>query len=110
MMQFGRGGKKLRIGYGRIFHEACAYSPVLTTVEDFKRMHHMSGDELTAAVKARGGELAGYMPHAELTGFAAAAKDVVARDGTRLFPQSGTLPRYRGGDGRCRPCLFPSRR
>ncbi|MFT5430683.1 MAG: microcystin degradation protein MlrC [Myxococcota bacterium] len=74
MMRFGRGGKALRIGYGRIFHEACAYSPVSTVESDFRRMHHMVGDELAQAVTRKGGELAGYMPHAELTGFAAAAR------------------------------------
>ena len=72
--RLGRGGQALRIGYGRIFHEACAYSPVLTENADFERMHRMAGDELARAVTWRGGELAGYMPHAELTGFAAAAR------------------------------------
>lgn len=74
MMALGRGGRRLRIAYGRIFHEACAYSPVTTQIEDFRRMHHMEGEELSRAVSWRGAELEGYMPHAELTGFAAAAR------------------------------------
>ena len=74
MMRLGRGGRPLRIAYGRIFHEACAYSPILTEKQDFVRMHHLSGAALTEAVTRGGAELKGYMPHAELTGFAAAAK------------------------------------
>ncbi|MBT9558214.1 MAG: M81 family metallopeptidase [Myxococcales bacterium] len=69
----GRGGRPLRIGYGRIFHEACAYSPVATVESDFRRLHHLTGADLHAATGARGSEIAGYMPHAELTGFRAAA-------------------------------------
>ena len=70
----GRGGPSLRIGYGRIFHEANAYSPVLTEREDFERMHHLEGDELAAATSLRGVELKSFMPHAELTGMQQAAR------------------------------------
>jgi len=34
---FARPGKKLRIAYGRLFHEANAYSPIATTLADFER-------------------------------------------------------------------------
>ena len=68
-----RGGSKrsrpLRIAYGRIFHEACADSPVLTTREDFLRLHALEGRDLAAVTTLRGSELAGYLPPAELTGF-----------------------------------------
>ena len=74
MISLGRRGRPLRIGYGRIFHEACAYSPITTEREDFLRMHHLSGVELARAVTWKGKEFEGYMPHAELTGFAAAAR------------------------------------
>ena len=72
--RLGRGGRPLRIAYGRIFHEACAHSPVRTTRQDFERFHHLAGDELAAVCTVRGSELAGYLPHAELTGFVQAAR------------------------------------
>ncbi|MGZ5970143.1 MAG: M81 family metallopeptidase, partial [Polyangiales bacterium] len=64
----------LRIGYGRLFHEACAYSPILTEKSDFERVHHLEGDALERASSLRGSELASFMPHAELTGFRQAAR------------------------------------
>lgn len=70
----GRGGRPLRIGYGRIFHEANAYSPLTTTREDFTRVHHLAGEELVRATSLRGWELANVFPHAELTGFVQAAR------------------------------------
>lgn len=69
----GRGSRPLRIGYGRLFHEANAFSPLVTTIEDFDRIHSMSGDELARATTLRGVELKAFMPHAELTGFRQAA-------------------------------------
>ncbi len=74
LTDLGRGGRPLRIGYGRIFHEACAWSPVPTVREDFTRLHHLEGPSLAAAVGRRGREIDGYLAHAELTGFAAAAR------------------------------------
>jgi microcystin degradation protein MlrC len=65
--------KPLRIAYGRLFHEACAASPVLTEVADFERMHLLEGDALAEATTLRGTELKSFMPHAELTGFRQAA-------------------------------------
>lgn len=72
--KLGRGDKPLRIAYGRIFHEANTYSPVLTTFEDFERMHYVTGRDLAEAASIRGIELKSYMPHAELTGFVKAAQ------------------------------------
>ncbi|MEZ4225393.1 MAG: M81 family metallopeptidase [Polyangiaceae bacterium] len=66
--------RPLRIAYGRIFHEACADSPLVTTRADFERMHARSGADLAKATTLRGSELEGYLPHAELTGFAQAAR------------------------------------
>lgn len=70
----------LRIGYARIFHEACAYSPLLTERADFERVHHLEGAALERATSLRGAELASFMPHAELTGF---------RQAVRLFGRGG---------------------
>jgi microcystin degradation protein MlrC len=66
--------RPLRVAYGRLFHEANAYSPVRTTVADFERLHRMSGAELDRATTLRGTELKSFMPHAELTGFRQAAR------------------------------------
>ena len=72
--RLGRGGRPLRIAYGRIFHEANAYSPLVTTREDFERMHYLEGEALAEATTLRGTELKSFMPHAELTGFRQAAR------------------------------------
>ena len=66
--------RPLRIAYGRLFHEACAGSPLTTEREDFQRMHRLEGDDLAAACRLRGQELAGYLAHAELTGFVQATR------------------------------------
>jgi len=66
--------RPLRIAYGRLFHEANAYSPVRTTTADFERIHRMAGAELDRATTLRGTELKSFMPHAELTGFRQAAR------------------------------------
>lgn len=71
---FGRGGRPLRIAYGRIFHEACAYSPITTGRREFAEFHRLEGDELAAACELGRWEFEGYMPAAELTGFNMAAK------------------------------------
>lgn len=74
MNVFTRGGRPLRIGYGRLFHEANAHSPILTERADFERLHHLDGDALAKATTLRGVELMSFMPHAELTGFRQAAR------------------------------------
>lgn len=86
--ELGRGGRPLRIAYGRIFHEANAHSPLLTEREDFERMHYMAGEELAQAASLRGSELAAFMPHAELTGFKQAAR---AAGGVHTVPLSSAL-------------------
>ncbi len=69
------GSKRpLRIGYGRLFHEANAHSPVLTERDSFEAFHHLEGRALEAASGLRGVELKSFMPHAELTGFRQAAR------------------------------------
>ncbi len=73
-VSLGRGPRPLRIAYGRLFHEANAWSPVLTELCDFERLHPMAGSELEAATTLRGTELKSFMPHAELTGFRQAAR------------------------------------
>jgi len=70
----GRGGRPLRIAYGRIFHEANAFSPLVTTREDFERMHYLAGDALARVTTVMSSEIAGYLAHAELTGFVQAAR------------------------------------
>jgi len=72
--KLGRGGRPLRIAYGRIFHEANAYSPLLTTREDFERMHYVAGDALARMTALGASEIPGYLAHAELTGFVQAAR------------------------------------
>jgi microcystin degradation protein MlrC len=72
--KLGRGGRPLRIAYGRIFHEANAFSPLLTTREDFERMHYLEGDALARATTLAASEITGYLAHAELTGFVQAAR------------------------------------
>lgn len=66
--------KPIRIAYGRLFHEANAYSPLRTTTVDFERMHLLEGAALARATTLRGTELEKFMPHAELTGFCQAAR------------------------------------
>lgn len=73
-IQLGRGGQPLRIAYGRIFHEANAFSPLRTERADFERLHHLEGEALAQACTLRGVELMSFMPHAELTGFVQAAR------------------------------------
>lgn len=88
MIRLGRGGRPLRIAYGRIFHEACAYSPVSTTRDDFERMHRLEGEALARACSLTGSELEGYLPAAELSGFCAAAR---AAGGVETVPLASSL-------------------
>ncbi len=86
--RLGRGGRPLRIAYGRIFHEANAFSPLLTTREDFTRLHYMHGEALERACGVRGWELETLFPHAELTGFVQAAR---VAGGVTTVPLSSAL-------------------
>jgi len=87
-IQLGRGGRPLRIGYGRIFHEANAYSPLLTTREAFTGFHHLEGAALGRVTALRGKELEGYLAHAELTGFVQAAR---VAGGVETVPLTSSL-------------------
>lgn len=71
--KLGRGGRPLRIAYGRIFHEANAYSPLTTGIDAFENDFLLKGPALAEATTMKGSELPGYLPHAELTGFVQAA-------------------------------------
>lgn len=70
----GRGGRPLRIAYGRIFHEANTFSPLTTQLDAFHNSFHLAGDALAHAATLKGKELEGFMPHAELTGFVQSAR------------------------------------
>ncbi len=74
LARLGRGGRPLRIAYGRIFHEANAFSPLVSTRADFERLHYLSGEALARATGVMTSEIAGYLAHAELTGFVQAAR------------------------------------
>lgn len=87
-LELGRGGRPLRVAYGRIFHEANAYSPLRTTREDFERVHHLEGAALATAATLGGQELASFMPHAELTGFRLAAR---LAGGVETIPMSSSF-------------------
>ena len=80
--------RPLRIAYGRVFHEANAFSPLSTEREDFERMHCVAGEELARRVRVRGSEIQGFMPHAELTGFVQAAR---VAGGVETVPLSSML-------------------
>lgn len=84
----GRGGRPLRIGFGRIFHEGNAYSPVVTTQENFTNLHYLEEGALAEACSLRGWELRGLFPHAELTGFVQAAR---LAGGVETVPLSSAL-------------------
>lgn len=88
LQKLGRGDRPLRIAYGRIFHEANTYSPLLTSREDFERMHLLTGAQLVRATSLRHTELKSFMPHAELTGFVHAAK---AAGGVTAIPLISAL-------------------
>ncbi|MEZ4391129.1 MAG: M81 family metallopeptidase [Polyangiales bacterium] len=81
-------GRDLRVGYGRIFHEANVFSPSRTAMGDFDRVHHLAGAALAAATTLRGTELKSFMPHAELTGFRQAAR---LAGGVQCVPLSSAL-------------------
>jgi microcystin degradation protein MlrC len=61
--------RPLRIAYGRLCQETNAFSPVLSTLEDFERMHLLEGAALHEATGPRGHEVPGLIKDAELSGF-----------------------------------------
>jgi len=62
-------GRPIRLAYARIAQETNALSPVLTTLEDFDSMHHLSGEALARACAKGGQEAEGFLANAELSGF-----------------------------------------
>ncbi len=88
MIALGRGGRPLRVAYGRIFHEANANSPLLTGLDGFENRFALAGDELAAACELKGKELPGLTSAAELTGFVQAAR---AAGGVKTVPLASRL-------------------
>lgn len=62
-------GRPLRIAYGRINQETNAFSPEISTLEDFHRFHFLQGEALAEAASPRGKEVGELSAAAELTGF-----------------------------------------
>lgn len=96
--------RPLRVAYGRIFHEANAYSPLPSSMENFRRMQYVLGDEVSGLVQPLRWELPGLIPLAELSGFAHAARRA---GGVELVPllsafavPSGKLVRRTAGPTR----------
>jgi microcystin degradation protein MlrC len=61
--------RRLRIAYGRINQETNAFSPVPTTVEDFRALHFVEGPALAALCGRGRHEVEGMIRNAELSGF-----------------------------------------
>ncbi len=76
---------KRRIAYARIAQESNCFSPVLTTVEDFRRTHWLEGEVLGEACSPRGVEARGFMKHGELTGFVDAMREAGNVEPVPLF-------------------------
>ncbi len=66
----------LRVAYARFMQESNCLSPVDTTLDDFRRVHFLEGDDLARACAPNGVEVKGYVKNAELTG----ALDVLSAD------------------------------
>jgi hypothetical protein len=106
--RLGRGGRPLRIGYGRIFHEACAFSPLVTTRADFESHAPPDGrGRWPKAASLRGAELKSFFPHAELTGFQQAAR---LAGGVEAVPLSSSAMAVPGGPARSRVLRVAARR
>jgi microcystin degradation protein MlrC len=74
-------GRPLRIAYGRIFHEANSFSPLVTEGSAFEDFHYFEGEDLTRITTTRAMELAPALRRAELTGFV----DEARREGNVEF-------------------------
>ncbi len=72
--KLGRGGRPLRIAYGRIFHEGNAFSPLPTDRKRFEDFHVHEGETLAQKCTLRGKELEGFLSQAELSGFVQSAR------------------------------------
>ena len=58
-----------RLACARIMQESNALCPVPTELADFEHSHYLVGDELRAALREGGHEIAGFFRKAELAGF-----------------------------------------
>ena len=61
--------RPLRIAFARVSQESNAFSALPSTLEDFRRTHWFTGDELIDRGSRRGHEAPGFVKHAELSGF-----------------------------------------
>lgn len=71
--------RRLRIAYGRIAQETHAFSPVPSTLEDFRRFHLIEGRELERACRPWASEAGGMIRSAELSGFVRGARQAGGR-------------------------------
>jgi microcystin degradation protein MlrC len=62
-----------RIAYLRVAQETNSFSPVLSTLDDFRRTHWFEGEALAEVCSPRGTEAEGFMRNGELSGFVKAA-------------------------------------
>lgn len=67
--------RPLRIAFARIAQESNAFSPVHSTLDDFRRSHWLEGDALMAACSPKGKEVPGFVKDAELSGFVKACAE-----------------------------------
>ncbi|MBL4635347.1 MAG: M81 family metallopeptidase [Kofleriaceae bacterium] len=67
--------RPLRIAYGRIFHEGCSYSPLLTEREQFESAHYYEGADLEKHLLGKRHELVDILKKAELRGALEAAEN-----------------------------------
>jgi microcystin degradation protein MlrC len=66
--------RSLRLAFGRINQETNALSPVLTTVQDFRAVHWLEGDDLLRRCEPRSMEVESMFRNAELSGFVRGAE------------------------------------
>jgi len=78
------GARVVRLAYGRIAQETNAFSPVPTTVEDFRQTHFFEGEDLAQKCRWLGTEAPGFARNAELSGFVAGALAAAEERGVGL--------------------------
>lgn len=71
--------RPLRLAFGRIAQETNAFSPVLSTLEDFTRLHWVEGPPLLRACGRLRAEVPGLIRNAELSGFVRGASRAAGR-------------------------------
>jgi len=76
---------RLRLAYARIAQESNCFSPVPTTLADFRATGWLEGDELRQACQPDGVEARGYLRSAELTGFVDATRAAGDVEAVPLF-------------------------